>query len=168
MEKSDPDRDLKTFCRTITGTNPILVPYEPTWWAKPNQCFRNVSNQIFLRGGVSIIGWQFSQNPLGTSPSILSGIQHSIWRSEDGRLVDIIPVDSSYLMQGDSLIWFLPDDKATLKLLSGSRSVLGRPSRYFSSSQDSGVQRQVHRLRDLERAARDEYQRQVMVNPSAR
>jgi hypothetical protein len=162
MCDSDLERDMRAFSQTIAGANPILVPYEPTWWAVPNRCFNNVSNQIFLRGGLSVIGWQFSRDPLGTSPAILSAIQHAIWRSEDGRLVDITPVDSDYLMQGDSLIWFLPDDRATLKLLRGSDTVLGRPSRYFSSSEDRGVQRQVHRLRELEKAARS------AVNPSAR
>ena len=158
MDESDIERDMRAFSRAITGASPILVPYEPTWWAVQNKCFRNVSNQIFLRGGVSIIGWQFLRNPVGTSPSILSAVQHAIWRSDDGRLVDITPVEKNYLTKGDS-IWFLPDNQATLKLLSGSKTVLGRPSRYFSSSQDSGVQRQVQRLRELEKAARDEYQR---------
>ena len=166
MDESDLDRDLKTFCRTITGTNPILVPYEPTWWAKHNQCFDNVANQIFLRGGSRQLGWQFRRNPLDTSPSILSAIHHAVWRSRDGRLVDITPVDSSYLTKGDS-IWCGLDNEATLKLVPGFNVATGRPSRYFSSSQNREVQRQVHRLRELERAARD-YERQVAASSSAR
>ena len=126
MDNFDLDRDLKTFCRTITGTSPILIPYEPEWWAKPNECFQNVENKIFLRGGSAMMGWQFLRNPLGTSPTVISAIHHAVWRSKDGRLVDITPVDSRYLTKDDS-IWFLPDRQATLKLLLGPTPSVSDP-----------------------------------------
>ncbi len=67
-------------------TEPICVSYNPANWAKENECFPNVLEQVRLHGGQCVYGWQ-----VWKLPYMLEAEFHAVWKSPEGEHVDITP-----------------------------------------------------------------------------
>lgn len=78
---------LQTLASLIDVKNePISVSFEPAKWAKENECFPNVLEQVRLYGGQCVYGWQ-----VWILPYMLEAEFHAIWRSPEGEYVDVTP-----------------------------------------------------------------------------
>lgn len=79
---------------------PFYVDVIPEPYALQNECFPNVQAKIMRDGGTYINGWAIWQ----WGNALIDAEAHSLWQSDDGRLVDITP--HSY---GEKQILFVPD-----------------------------------------------------------
>jgi hypothetical protein len=94
-------KPLMRFCRSIV---PIVVPeFVPVLidpMAKKEECFENVRIHIEKYGGEAQHGWAIWEWP----KVYFEAEFHCIWRSTEGKLVDITPSEPPY-----PWILFLPD-----------------------------------------------------------
>ena len=89
----------------IAGQSPIVVPVIPDYYAKPNDCFNNVSRQVESNGGKQINGWTIWQR----ANIMIDFEAHAVWQTTEGELIDITPHD-----QEDQIL-FLPDARVNYK-----------------------------------------------------
>ena len=76
------------FCASITSdSSPEYIDVCPASWATPNECFNNVPRMVKQYGGSMISGWAVWQR----GNMLLDAEAHAIWRTPDGKLIDITP-----------------------------------------------------------------------------
>lgn len=76
------------FCASITSdSSPEYIDVCPAPWAALNECFNNVSRMVKQYGGSMISGWSVWQR----GNMLLDAEAHAIWRTPDGKLIDITP-----------------------------------------------------------------------------
>lgn len=73
--------------KVAPGETPLYVSVLPEPGALPNECFQNTEIKAQRDAGSVVYGWQ-----LWEWPSVLIEAEfHAVWRSPDGRLIDITP-----------------------------------------------------------------------------
>ena len=94
-------KPLLRFCRSVVSeSDPVFVRVETQYTAKQNDCFENVRIYAGEHGGEMVHGWAIWEWPR----VYFEAEFHCVWRSPDGRLVDITPNSPPY-----PWILFLPD-----------------------------------------------------------
>lgn len=101
--------EIRAFCGTIAGGEPIFLPSRPQPDAITSFCFDNVARQISAMGGTAVPGWAI----WNISGVYLEAEHHGVWRSPSGELVDVSPQ-----LNGAVRILFLPDPDAPYDPLS--------------------------------------------------
>ena len=89
------------FCKNLVpdGT-PRYVVSQPISGVPINECFVIVEEQIRLRGGQSVVGWE-----IGHWPGLFLGaVFHAVWQTSEGNWIDITPK----AFQSERIL-FLPD-----------------------------------------------------------
>lgn len=107
--ESTPDKiteDILKLCRQINNNRPIYVQVVPEVGAEINECFVNVEKIVKQKGGAIVNGWALWK----MANILVEAEAHSVWKNEDGDLVDITPH-----LQHERQILFLPDDKMKYK-----------------------------------------------------
>ena len=150
MSSTEINTELQTFCKSITGSDPITVRYQTEPWARTNYCFANVNRKIGESGGEGQLGWQFGQIPIGTTPGVIIAVHHQVWKSPSGELIDITPCVASTLRSGQGL-FFLPDDAATLPRPFGYEIGVSRPKKVYPLATTAKVKKIVEATRLEER-----------------
>jgi hypothetical protein len=80
------DSQIVAFCGQLCpATKPQFVPVRPEADAKILDCYPNVAAKVARDGGSQVFGWQISVAP----HLFLEAQFHSVWRSPEGRLLDI-------------------------------------------------------------------------------
>ena len=80
------------FCASITSdSSPEYIDVCPASWATPNECFNNVPRMVKQYGGSMISGWAVWQR----GNMLLDAEAHAIWRTPDGKLIDITTPSAS-------------------------------------------------------------------------
>jgi hypothetical protein len=92
--------EIRAFCATITGGEPIFVPSRPQPDAVISFCFDNVARQISAMGGTVVPGWAV----WNLAGAYFEAEHHGVWRSPSGELVDVSPQPNCAVR-----ILFLPD-----------------------------------------------------------
>jgi hypothetical protein len=81
---------VMTFARQVVGCDdvtPFYVECFPLNGGPHNECFALVESYITIHGGEMIVGWAIWERP----KVFIEAEFHAIWRSPDGRFVDIVP-----------------------------------------------------------------------------
>lgn len=65
---------------------PMIVEIQPEPGARENNCFNNVANKVASSGGSVCYGWAIL-----SQVHILEAEKHAIWKTPDGRYIDITP-----------------------------------------------------------------------------
>lgn len=79
---------IAALCDEVSpGVAPEYVDVAPYSGALVNECFPNVRTQIERGGGTMVIGWSIWESP----GFFVEAEYHAVWRSPEGRLVDITP-----------------------------------------------------------------------------
>lgn len=104
------DAQILEFCaRLCPDTKPRFVQVRPESGTKVLDCHPNVAAKVRRDGGAQIYGWQIS-----VAPRIFLEAQfHSVWKSPDGRLLDITLEEV-----GHTRILFLEDPR---RIYTGTR-----------------------------------------------
>ena len=85
----------------ISNVIPEYISVEVPKWSKPMECFFNVAQMVQKNGGQQVNGWIIWQ----WANILVEAEAHSVWKSPEGKLVDITPHDGE-----ESQILFLRDD----------------------------------------------------------
>lgn len=89
------------LCHDLNPDSPPLwVKVIPENWALQNECFPNVQKKVELDGGSYVNGWTIWQ----WANMLITAEAHSVWKRDDGELVDITPHDHL-----EQTILFVPD-----------------------------------------------------------
>lgn len=91
---------VRSFCQTISDSEPVIVELDPLPGMKENECFANVIPYLVDNGGRSVIGWALWEWP----GVMIEAEFHCVWERPDGVLVDLTPKPEEF----DSIV-FLPD-----------------------------------------------------------
>lgn len=150
MKNTAIQKGLQDFCKSICGGTPISVRHEAETWAKLNYCFCNVQRKTEECGGERILGWQFIQEPVGSTLGILIAVHHAIWKSPEGDLVDITPC-AGRTLRSDTGVMFLPDETATLPKPPGFVIGISRPSKVHALATTARVRKLAEAVRLKER-----------------
>jgi len=95
------------FCREIDPTQrPVFLDVTPTLESYPVDCLDNVRREVAKHGGSIQHGWIIWEAP----GSLLEAVFHAVWRSPEGKLVDVTPQ-----FDGETRILFLPDSQRTFE-----------------------------------------------------
>ncbi|MFA5360065.1 MAG: SEC-C domain-containing protein [Patescibacteria group bacterium] len=105
---NDPEL-IKLIQLMDSSLKPISVPVEPEKYAEESECLPAVKEKIEKDGGSQILGWQVWKSDFWIEAEF-----HSVWKSPEGKLIDITPKLIFVLPNFSipvSLITFLPDSK---------------------------------------------------------
>lgn len=81
---------VTAFCdEVLPDATPVYVPVQPAPHQPVNQCFTVVPKHVLRHGGTQVIGWRIREWP----DVLIEAEYHSIWRSPQGKLIDINPND---------------------------------------------------------------------------
>ncbi len=94
------DKVMELCSGIVPDAGPGYVPVEVQGWALPGECFPNVGRMVREQGGQQVNGWAIWQ----WANVLVEAEAHSVWRSPEGKLVDITPHDN-----GEKEILFLHD-----------------------------------------------------------
>ncbi|WP_417541489.1 hypothetical protein [Methylophaga thalassica] len=79
--------DLKKLLTKINSEfDPILIRCIPEKGAELDNCFPLVESKVAANGGDSVLGWHIRESKL-----LVEAIFHTVWKREDGELIDISP-----------------------------------------------------------------------------
>lgn len=110
--------DIVKFCAGIDPSQvPVFLTLQPNPKAILSECFANVQEHIKENGGSIQLGWVIWETP----GIMLEGMFHAVWRSPEGKLVDVTPQ-----MDGERQLLFLPDSAATIHKESGDHVAILR------------------------------------------
>ena len=90
---------IRTALLRIAPAEPVVIDVSPEPGARANSCYQNVRRIARLRGGRMEEGWLVWDGGRGR---YLKCVHHAVWKSPDGRLIDMTPTD-------DARNLFLPD-----------------------------------------------------------
>jgi hypothetical protein len=107
---------------------PQLIAIQPPQWARRRLCYVNVREQVQAFGGEAVFGWAVTYFPR----ILIECIHHAVWRSSEGKLIDITP-DKRSARTG----MFLPD----IDVREGSRGLV---TRYFPLTDDPIILEYIH------------------------
>ncbi len=88
--------------RVAPGETPLYVSVLPEPGALPNECFQNTEVKAQRDAGSVVYGWQLWEWPR----VLIEAEFHAVWRSPDGRLIDITPRPN-----GEERILFVTDQQ---------------------------------------------------------
>ena len=94
------DKILELCNTVVPGATPEYIPVQIQTWSRPMECFPNVQHLIRDQGGTQVNGWAIWQ----WANILIEAEAHSIWKSPEGKLIDITPHDN-----GETEILFLQD-----------------------------------------------------------
>ena len=141
---------IKEKIREQYGRDAVSVAVEPESKALANRCFRNVADKVREDGGTSQFGWMFFHHPIGDSAGLVIALHHAVWRSANGKLIDITPhAGEPVVMDGDKLL-FVIDDSATPIQAEGCKIGLCRPCDAFALTKNRAVRELVRHIRRAE------------------
>ncbi len=95
-------KHVLAFCRTVSKSQPVVVPVRPKFGKELNDCTNIVKEHVLMHGGVQHLGWAIWEWPT----VMIEAEFHTIWEAPDGFLVDLTPKPC-----GIDTILFLPDNK---------------------------------------------------------
>ena len=135
---------LSKFCQLLAPGSVLLVDHVPDPEAQLQECFDNCTRKVIAAGGAVQYGWAFC-----VYERLLQAFHHAVWRSPEGVLIDITPLNISPLMDGQRLP-FLPDDNAILTP-SPKGTGIACPCRAFPLSKNAEVKKAARRFNQAER-----------------
>lgn len=94
------DKIMELCSRIVPDAVPEYVPVAAQEWGLPSECFPNVQKMVREHGGQQVNGWAIWQ----WANILVEAEAHSVWRSPEGKFVDITPHDN-----GEREILFLHD-----------------------------------------------------------
>jgi hypothetical protein len=94
---------LKTFCRTISDSDPVFIRSVPFQGSSSLFCFDNVAVKVRRNGGSIAYGWAI----WNLQSFYFEAEHHAVWRNNLGNLIDVTPQ-----MGKRRRMLFLPDDAA--------------------------------------------------------
>lgn len=109
---------IRDALRQISRSTPFLIDITPVADCRAQFCYQNVDHCIALEGGCREQGWIVYE---GWGGRYLHLIHHCLWRSSDGRLLDVTPSDEARNL-------FLPDTVRNTGEMIPSRFVILDPS----------------------------------------
>jgi SEC-C motif len=124
---------IRDALRQISTSTPFFIDITPLPDCDPMFCYQNVDECIRREGGTREEGWIVYK---GWGGRYLKLIHHCLWRSPDGRLVDVTPSDEVHNL-------FLPD---TVR-----NNGEGVPSRYFALYATPEVAETIAVCEDMDR-----------------
>ena len=95
---------LRTFCRTISASDPVFISSVPFQSSSSSFCFDNVAEKVRRIGGSIAYGWAI----WNLQSFYFEAEHHAVWRNKLGNLIDVTPQ-----MGNRRRMLFLPDDAAT-------------------------------------------------------
>lgn len=96
------DKILELCDQVVPKSSPSYIPVEVQSWSLHNECYFNVERMVKEYGGQQVNGWAIWQ----WANMLITMEAHSIWKSNEGRLVDVTPHNG-----GEKEILFLTDAK---------------------------------------------------------
>ena len=93
---------VKEFAANICPGELQYVRINAEPYSKNNWCFQNVEEKVRRDGGEVVYGWSF----LWWEQNFIEAEFHAIWKSPEGELIDITPIDKG--IQSDRIL-FLED-----------------------------------------------------------
>ncbi len=94
---------IRELAKELGTGEPVWVSVKPFAYAQPGRCYPNVAAYVEAFGGEAREGWLVWEDDCGRW---LKAIHHAVWRSPDGRLLDITPH-----ADGEQTIVFCPGGK---------------------------------------------------------
>lgn len=95
------DKNVSSFCRTLSTEAPIYIDVRPEPWSKQSNCEMNVDKFIELHGGDKIIGYKIWY----TKRKYIEAERHVVYKKESEF------IDLTFNTDGERKILFIPDDK---------------------------------------------------------
>jgi len=94
------DEQVASFCRRLSGKEPVFMNCQPEMWSRQSCCEENVKHYIEMYGGSMVCGYRIWYN----KPIYIEGERHVIWTN------GIEWRDVSFVDTGETKILFVPDD----------------------------------------------------------
>lgn len=92
-----------------------LIEFKPEM--TPCECHHNVLTRVLQEGGKQVFGWKFCicSSPNGAA-ELLNCAYHSVWRRQDGTLVDLTaPAEKEHVVgQGDKVYFLAADNQGEI------------------------------------------------------
>lgn len=101
------NEDVGRLVDKLPGSGePEFVAVRPSLASVLGECYDNVERQVAENGGTAQLGWTIRVRP----GRLIEAEFHSVWRQEDGVLVDVTPHANN-----GTEIMFVPDDVTILE-----------------------------------------------------
>lgn len=110
--KSTIQRAAEHFARELGGTL-LTLPYQPDYCDGEGRCILNVEDKVRRVGGDLQHGWQIATVYNGGCPVVLMAVQHVVWRTPEGALVDLTPASAGgrVCLVYNNCTYFVVDDR---------------------------------------------------------
>lgn len=92
MSVNDKDLINQLIKKIGSDFEPVMVPVRPEPYARPANCFPNVTEKVKRNGGSIVCGWSVLLGQF-----LVEAERHAVWRSSQDELIDITPSTSKML-----------------------------------------------------------------------
>jgi hypothetical protein len=129
--------ELRTFCQSISSSEPVFINSIPVQGSLAGFCFDNVERKVRRSGGPIEYGWAIWNFPA----LYFEAEHHAVWRNKKGTLIDVSPQ-----MAGRRRMLFLPDETAVHDPMRPRQSILAPDGITTEATEMTSLGNQRHSL----------------------